>query len=1076
MSCISLSTLNFNSALCASFNTGEVHPFYDTNISTINIGSSVQKIPDGFASGFSHVRSVNIPNSVKSIGNHAFNGCIELTSITIPNSVTSIEYNAFKGCTTLNTLNFNADSCADFNSGSSHPFYNSNISMINIGNNVQRIPSYFANGLTGLTNITIPNSVKSIGQLAFQGCTALNTVYFNADSCADFNSNASNQPPFYNLNISTIYIGNSVRRIPSYFASGLTKLTDVIIGNSVTSIGAYSFDGCSGLTGINIPSSVTSIELLAFRSCRGLQKVNITDLASWCSIHFSDITANPLYSAHHLYLNGVEVTDLIIPSSFTTIGNYTFSGGSAFTSVTIPNTINSFGWNAFDGCSGLTKVNISDIAAWCNVYFTTSNANPLYYAHHLYLNGTEVTKLNIPNNVTLINYSAFYNCTELVSVTIPESVTTIRNQAFYGCTALDTLNFKAISCADFNSTASYRPFYNRNFSTIKIGDNVEKIPAYFAYGMTKLTSLNIPKSVSSIGHYSFNGCSGLTGTLTIPQNVTYIGNQAFNNVPSLEAVTCAAETPPSWDDLAIFTTNVYNHAPLYVPLGTERTYMADQSWGQFATIIGKGMNDDVLATSISLNQSQMSLQVGSTLQLTATVLPDSTTNKVVNWVSSDENVATVDTTGLMTAIAVGSATITATTTDGSNLNASCVVTVTEDLSNYDNYLSMNDTAAFHGETIVIPVKMTNETSIISFQTDIFLPEGLELLQEDGEYLIDPSERMTRTHSIMSNDVSNGAIRVICYSSNYKPFTGNSGDDLFYLTLKVADDAEGDYTILLKNTLLTNTDFVDIVAPDVAANVNVKSYLLGDANNSGTVTVTDVVVTAQYVLERNPQPFVFEAADVNFDNNITVADVSRIAWMVLNPTLNAPLRAPALWNNGDRMSGSDITLSAGETRRVSIMLDNEMDYSAFQFDLKLPSGLIASNFQLTDRAGSHAFDVNTLQNDNIRALCYSPDMTAINGHEGALLTFDVTATGYVKGDIIVDGIELITTACQSVRLDAFTISVNNPSGFNEVVAGKTVAKVEYFNLAGQQMEQPESGITLVVTTYTDGTRSTSKIIR
>ena len=263
---------------------------------------------------------------------------------------------------------------------------------------------------------------------------------------------------------------------------------------------------------------------------------------------------------------------------------------------------------------------------------------------------------------------------------------------------------------------------------------------------------------------------------------------------------------------------------------------------------------------------------------------------------------------------------------------------------------------------------------------------------------------------------------------------------------------------------------------MAANVNVKAYLLGDANNSGTVTITDVVVTAQYVLEMNPNPFIFEAADVNFDNYITVADVSRIAWMVLNPTLGAPRRAPALWNNGDRMSGEGVTLVAGETRTVSIMLDNEMDYSAFQLDLSLPEGLTASNFRLTDRAGNHAFDVNTLTNGKTRALCYSPALTAIRGNEGAVLTFDVTATSAIDDFINVDGIELVTTDCQTVRLDAFAIGVNSATSVHEIAGGKAVARVDYFNLAGQQIDRPESGVTLVVTTYTDGTRSTTKIMK
>ena len=244
-----------------------------------------------------------------------------------------------------------------------------------------------------------------------------------------------------------------------------------------------------------------------------------------------------------------------------------------------------------------------------------------------------------------------------------------------------------------------------------------------------------------------------------------------------------------------------------------------------------------------------------------------------------------------------------------------------------------------------------------------------------------------------------------------------------------------------------------------------------------MTVTDVVVTSQYVLERDPQPFIFEAADVNGDANITVTDVSRIAWMLLNPTLTAPrLLAPELWNNWDRMSGNDIAIAPGETRTVSIMLDNAMDYSAFQLDLTLPDGLTASNVRVTDRASGHALDVNTLQDGKVRALCYAPDLAAINGHEGALLTLDVTATGSIEGDITVDGIELVTPDCCTVKLDTFSIAVNSPSGLNELATGKTIGKVEYYNLAGQQIDRPLEGVTIVVTTYTDGTRTTTKVFQ
>lgn len=671
-------------------------------------------------------------------------------------------------------------------------------------------------------------------------------------------------------------------------------------------------------------------------------------------------------------------------------------------------------------------------------------------------------------------------CDSLANITLGNSVTSIGDGAFSSCNGLSSI---AVECGNstYDSRDNCNAIIETSTNTLILGCQNTVIPnsvtsigdCAFDYCL-RLTNITIPNSVTSIGNYAFGSCDGLT-SITIPSSVTSLGNMAFSSCSRLSDVysyiTDISRVSIGTDVFCRY--NNYDNRILHVPFGTSGSYQADDRWSAyFGSIVEM---DPVPVTSIELDKTSAVALLGETLQLTATVLPEDATDKSVSWASSNPGVATVDGNGLVTAVNVGSATITAVTTDGSNLSASCTVTV-RNLSASECF-SVNDLTAFHGDTIVIPVAMVNEASIISFQTDIYLPEGLELLQEDGEYMIDPSPRMTTTHSIMSNAVSNGSVRVVCYSANYKPFKGESGDDLFYLTVKVADDAEGYYTVQLKNTLFTTSDFDEIAVPDVAAIVNVKSYIPGDANNSGTVTVTDVVVASQYILELNPEPFNFTAADVNEDGLITVTDVSRIAWLVLNPASKAPLlRAPALWNNGDLMSGNDLTLASGETHRVSIALDNALVYSAFQLDLQLPEGLTASNFALTDRASSHAFDVNTLHSGTIRALCYSPALTAIRGHEGALLTFDVTATGTVNGSITVDGIELVTTDCQTVILDGFVIGVNTVTSVNELSDGKAVARVEYFNLAGQQIDRPDSGVTLVVTTYTDGTRTTTKLIR
>ena len=1017
-----------------------------SGLTSITISNSVTTIGNEAFYNCSGLTSVTIPNSVTTIGGGAFYNCSGLTSVTIPNSVTTIGSSAFYGTAWYNNqpdglvyaglvaYQYKGDMPANTHitlregtlgiAGSA--FYGcSGLTSIDIPNAVTTIGNHAFWGCSGLTSIDIPNAVTTIGDWAFAGCTGLTSAN----------------------------IGNSVTEIGNSAFSGCTGLTSVTIPNSVTTIGEQAFYGCSALTSVTIPNSVTTIGSEAFYGCSALTSVTIPNSVT-------TIGSEAFYGCSGL-------TSITIPNSVTTISNSTFYNCSGLTSVTIPNSVTTIGNYAFRGCSGLTSIQVEsgnvvyDSRDNCNAIIETASntlitgckttiipnsvttiGNFAFY----YCSG--LTSVNIPNSVTTIDYSAFQNCSGLTSVTIPNSVTTIGNSAFQNCSGL---------------------------TSVTIPNSVTEIAIGAFYNCSGLTSVTIPNSVTAIGDFAFYRCSGLT-SITIPNSVTFIGNNAFLDCDGLDDVYCYISDPSlvTVGPFAFACNSNYSARTLHVPVGSLEAYQADTNWSRY---FGSIVEMSILATSISLNNTVTELTEGENFQLIATVLPSNATNKTVTWSTSNSSVATVNSNGLVTAHAVGGATITATTTDGTDLSASCSVTVNEDLSNYDNYLSMDNIEAFQGDTIVIPVKMTNAVSIISFQTDIFLPEGLELLKEDGEYMIDPSERMTRTHTIMSNDVSNGAVRVICYSSNYKPFTGNSGDDLFYITVKVADDAEGDYTVQMRNTLLTTSDFEEIAAPDVAANVNVKAYLLGDANNSGTVTITDVVVTSQYVLEMNPQTFVFEAADVNFDNNITVTDVSRIAWMVLNPDeANAPMRASVIMDCSDHMSGEGITLATGETRTVSIALNNTMDYTACQLDLRLPEGLTASNFRLTDRAGSHVFDVNTLHNGDIRVLCYSPALTAIGGHEGALLTFDVTATAPVTGDIAVDGIELVTTACQTVKPDGFVIGVNAATSINEIACSKTVARVEYFNVAGQRVDRPDSGVILVVTTYTDGTRTTTKLIR
>ena len=219
-------------------------------------------------------------------------------------------------------------------------------------------------GCYSLTSITIPSSVTSIGSDAFYDCQSLTSVNIS-DIAAWCNISFDSNPLeyahhlFYNgTEIKDLVIPSSVTSIGHSAFFGCSGLTSVTIPKSVTSIGWGAFDGCTSLTSVTIGNSVTSIGYSAFDGCSGLTSVNIFDIAAWCKIAFSNFNSNPLFYAQHLYLNGEEIKDLVIPNSVTSIGYSTFNGCTGLTSITIPNSVTSIEMYAFCHCSGLTSVTI----------------------------------------------------------------------------------------------------------------------------------------------------------------------------------------------------------------------------------------------------------------------------------------------------------------------------------------------------------------------------------------------------------------------------------------------------------------------------------------------------------------------------------------------------------------------------------------------------------------------------------------------------------------------------------------------------------------------------------------------
>ena len=501
-----------------------------------------------------NIKSVIIPETVTDIGPAAFEYCDSLTAVQLPDGLTQIAYDLFYCCCQLVSVDI--------------PF-----SVCSIGDRA------FAE-CSSLTNLSLPANLTFIGKFPFNNTPWYTALY-----------NETPDGPFY--------IGPQLAGYKGDAPTG-----ELIIKEGTTCIGYQAFNYCTGLTSVTIPKSLAHVEYEAFHNCVGLTAVHITDLAAWCNIEFKEefrSSSNPLFNAHHLYLNGEEVTDLVIPDGVTSIGRYAFDNCTGLTNVIIPDGVTRIGTEAFRSCSNLTSitippsvttiesnaflwsknlnaVHISDLAAWCGISFNFSS-NPLYNGAHFYLKGEEVNDLVIPEGVAGIGNGAFMNCSYLTSVTIPESVNIIGEYAFNNCSEITS-----ISLPTNLSSIGYSAFAHcSGLTNISIPEGITSISEFTFNDCSGLTSIVIPESVTRIGHGAFAECNSLT-TITIPNKVTFIDNFAFSYCKNLTDVYCHADDVPSTGERIFYDTPIAT-ATLHVPAGSIDLYKTTSPWSEFGNIV-----------------------------------------------------------------------------------------------------------------------------------------------------------------------------------------------------------------------------------------------------------------------------------------------------------------------------------------------------------------------------------------------------------------------------------------------------------------------------------------------------------
>lgn len=574
-------------------------------------------IKDGVLLGYYGLGGdIVLPNTVTKIDNEALKGNDNIVSITIPGSVKDIGNNAFEGCTKLERVIF------------TNPEETNKNLIIRL--------SAFQN-CKKLTECEIPARAYQVVGNIFKDCTSLTEVKVNAanpyyftkdgvlfgpalveyepqyDDAYALQSYPAGRQGAYTIP-SKVKGGKEIDQIWTSGFEGASGLTDITIPASIGRLGTAAFEG-TGLTHVTIPDTVQQVDPAVFQNCTKLVSVKLP--AGLAEID------------QYMFANCISLQHVDMPDSITKINIYAFHNCTSLTSLALPKKLSSLSVGCFDKCINLQHVVVPPSV----ISFPKDDVgvyNPFKYSPvTVYVEKKSTADKFFTNNLEELQASAMANGGSLKVVTL----SSVADPASIDVGSLELMDAgKKVSVAGNFPIGSYldvQPLTSG--SAYNTFANQANDKAFTAYSLALL-----PSGAAANGPF----------TLTIGKPAEY------SSSASLYAADGALQTDFAED---CFTATL-------------------SALGPVALIDTKESTGSTEVTSVTLNTYALSLEVGKTGKLSATVLPDSAANKSITWSSSKTDVASVSSNGTVTAKKAGTAVITATAVNGKN--ASCTVTVT----------------------------------------------------------------------------------------------------------------------------------------------------------------------------------------------------------------------------------------------------------------------------------------------------------------------------------------------------------------------------------------------------------------